>query len=357
MSKKINVGLIGYGNGGRNFHAPIIHGVEELNLYAIVTSNEEKAKVAQKKYHGLKIYHTAETLLEDPQVELVVITIPNTYHAKMVEKALLAGKHVVVDKPFTIYSKEADSLIQLAKEKGKILTVYQNRRWDSDFLTIQKILQGNFLGNLVEYEAHFDRFKNIISENSWKEEELPGNGIIYDLGPHLIDQALLLFGIPQEVRADIRIQRKNSKIHDYFEIILDYENLKVSLYAGMLVKELGPHFILKGDKGSYIKYGMDPQEELLKKGNSPLEKEDWGEEKEEEWGILNTEWNGISFRGKVKSERGDYRIFYKNVARAIMGLEKIFVKPQEARNVIKLIELAIKSNEEKRAIQICQKDF
>lgn len=350
MERLINVGLVGYGVGGGVFHAPIINSVSNLHLHSIVTRNPVREEEAKNSYPWIYIVNDLETLLSNKKIELIVIATPNTLHKEMAKKALLAGKHVVVDKPFTTNSKDADELIELAKEQGKILTVHHNRRWDSDFLTVKKIIEGNLLGNLVEYEAHFDRFRNYIKENSWKEENLPGGGVLFDLGSHLIDQALLLFGLPKEVTGDLRIQRRGSKVLDYFEIILGYENLKVSLQSGMLVRELGPHFILKGDKGSFVKYGMDVQEETLKQGITPLDIEDWGIEPKEIWGTLNTDIKDLHCRGTVESLRGDYRVFYENIGDAIMGKEELLVKASQARDVIKIIEIAMKSNKEKRTI-------
>lgn len=352
MNKKINIGLVGFGLGGQTFHAPFITSVEELHLHSIVTNSEERRSIAKERYPSTQIVSTIEELLLNEDIDLVVITIPNKFHYETVEKALLAHKHVVVDKPFTITSEEADQLIDLAQHQKKLLSVFHNRRLDSDFLTVSKVINEGHLGTLVEYEAHFDRFRPTLKPNAWREEEEAGSGILYDLGSHLIDQALQLFGMPKEVYADLRIQREGAKVNDYFELILNYGKLKVSLFSGMLVKELGPHFILKGDRGAFIKYGMDPQEVLLKQGIYPQDVDNWGEEKEEEWGILTIEQDGVTTRQRVKSDRGDYRRYYHNVAQAIRGKESLHVKPEEARDVIRIIEVALKSSEEKRVIKL-----
>jgi predicted dehydrogenase len=272
-------------------------------------------------------------------------------HFELAKRALLSNKHVVVEKPFTVTSKEADELITLAEIQGKIVTAYQNRRWDSDFKTVRKVIKSGVLGNLVEYEAHFDRFRNYVKENAWREEELPGSGILYDLGGHLIDQAQYLFGLPEEIYADIRTQRKGGKTDDNFEIILYYNELKVVLKSGMLVKEPLPHFILLGDKGSFIKYGMDVQEEDLKAGKIPSAAKNWGKEPKELWGSIQTEVNGLHIEGKVQSEVGDYRAFYQNVYEAITEDAVLKVTPQQARNTIKIIELAIESSKNKCAVK------
>jgi predicted dehydrogenase len=234
-------------------------------------------------------------------------------------------------------------LIELAGKNNRILSVHHNRRWDSDFLTIKKILKERKLGVIVEYEAHFDRFRNEVKDG-WKEKkEIPGSGILFDLGSHLIDQALILFGLPTEVFADLRIQRENSEVIDNFELLLFYPDLKVSLKAGMLVKEKGPTFSVFGRNGSFLKYGEDSQEESLKLGLKPKNVPDWGMEPQEIWGKLNTVEESLT----IKSERGNYKKFYQNIYNTIIGKEDLLVKPEEARDVIKVIELALKSQNDK----------
>jgi len=290
-------------------------------------------------------------IFEDDNIDLVVIATPNTSHYNLAKEAIEAGKHVVVDKPFTITTKDADDLIELATTKNKIISVFHNRRWDSDFMTVKKIIESRVLGNLVEVEIHFDRFRNYIKENAWREEDLPGSGILYDLGSHLIDQSQVLFGLPEEISADIRIQRPGGKSVDNFELILHYRNLKVTLKAGMLIKESGPHYMLYGDMGSFIKYGLDVQEEALKKGLTPLNIENWGQEPESIWGNLNIEKDGQTIIREVESEIGVYRAYYSNIYNVITDGEELIVKPQEARNTIRIIELAIQSNREKRTVK------
>ncbi|WP_238395806.1 oxidoreductase [Pontibacter pudoricolor] len=351
MEVTINVGLLGFGMSGRLFHAPFISNVAGLNLQKIKASRPESIALARQRYPETMIVETVEAIFEDEMIDLVVIATANPTHYSLAKAALLAGKHVLVDKPFTVSSSEADALITLAKEKQKVLSVYQNRRWDSDFKTVKKVLEANLLGKLIEYEAHFDRFRGELKKDTWKEENLPGAGILYDLGAHLIDQALVLFGEPQQVYADIKTQRTGSQVPDYFEVVLFYGNLKAILKAGMLVRETGPHFMLHGTKGSFIKYGMDVQESDLKAGSFPTAvATNWGREPEELWGTLNTELNGLHFNGKIESETGDYTGLYQNVYNAIVGREEFEVKPEQARNTIRIIELAMQSSREKRTI-------
>lgn len=351
MENKINVGIIGFGMAGQVFHAPVIASIEQLNLAKVVTTNLKIKEMVQKRYPNTAVVTEIDQVLGDDTIELVIVATPNTSHVELVTKALLANKHVVVEKPFTITSEEADELIALAKKQNRVLTVHQNRRWDSDYLTVKKIIEGNLLGNVVEYEAHFDRFRNKIKENAWREENQPGSGILYDLGSHLIDQALCLFGLPKEITADMGAQREGGKVVDSFEVILHYNNVKVSLKAGSLVREPLPHFIVLGDQGSFVKYGMDVQEAALKSGIFPKDDENWGLEPEALWGTLNTEIKGVHFRGIVESQRGDYRAFYQNVYNTILGKEALVVKPEEARNTIRIIELAIESNRQKRRME------
>ncbi len=349
--KIVNVGLIGFGAAGKTFHEPIITSVPGLNLSKIYETNDSNIQILKTKYTDDMITNNIKDIFSDENIDLVVLSVPNIAHYDLAKQALESGKNVVVEKPFTVTSEEADKLINLAGHKNKILTVHQNRRWDSDFRTIEKIVKENLLGDLVEYEAHYDRFRSYIKENSWRENDIPGSGILYDLGAHLIDQAQCLFGVPEEIFADLQIQRSEGKTIDNFEIILHYPKVKVTLKAGMLVREVGPHFSLYGKNGSFLKFGMDVQEAALKKGLTPKNTENWGVEPESLWGKLDTEVNGSHFVGKIESETGDYRKFYKNVYKAILGEEEIAVKAYQARNTIKIIELAQKSSSEKQWVK------
>ena len=349
--KQINVGLIGFGMAGRLFHGPTISGTNGLNLFKVRETKAPNISIIKERYPDTVIVNDTNEILSDPSIDLVIVATPNVTHHSVATQALMADKHVIVDKPFTVTSAQATELIEVAKSKNKLLTVYQNRRWDSDFRTVKKVINSNLLGNLVEYEAHYDRFRNTIRPDTWKEDGVLGTGLLYDLGSHLIDQALVLFGLPKTVMADLRTQRNNATIIDNFEMILDYGKLKVTLKGGMLIKEQLPHFIILGNNGAFIKYGMDVQEEALLAGNAPNKALNWGEEPENLWGIINTEFNGIEFRGKVKSEVGNYIGFYENVYNALIGEAELEVKPEQARNVIRVIELAMQSHDEKCRIE------
>ncbi|MDP4145649.1 MAG: Gfo/Idh/MocA family oxidoreductase [Bacillota bacterium] len=351
MERIINVGLVGYGGAGKVFHAPVMTSVNGLNLYKVCDGNARNIRQLKEKYGEIKTTDDFDDILKDEEIQLVVLAVPNTVHYELAVRALEHGKNVVVEKPFTVTSEEADKLIKLAKDKNKLLTVHHNRRWDSDFRTVEKVIKEKLLGNVVEYEVHYDRFRNYFKENAWREKDIPGSGILYDLGSHLIDQAQCLFGLPQEVFGDLRIQREGGKTIDNFEVILSYPNLKVTLKAGMLVRESGPHFTIYGTEGSFIKYGMDIQEEDLKNDVLPKHVENWGKEPEILWGNINTMVNGLHIKGTIESEPGDYREFYRNVYEAIIGNEPLKVTPVQARNTIRIIELAEQSSAERHWVR------
>jgi predicted dehydrogenase len=342
----INVGLVGYGLAGRVFHAPIIQSLPHLRLKKVVERHTDNSS---KRYPEVEVVRDVATLLKDQEIDLVVITTPNTSHFEYARDSLLAGKHVVVEKPFTTTSAEALQLINLARRQDKILTVNQNRRWDGDFQTLKQLLDEKLLGRLVEYESHFDRFKNYKRAGAWREEEGLGSGILLDLGPHLIDQAQVLFGLPQMILADIRVQRDFARTADNFELILSYEHLKVTLKAGMLVREPCPRFILHGTEGSFVKYGLDVQEEALKQGLTP-DTPKWGEEPEGQWGTLYTQVGEVPSKRRIETIAGRYQAYYQNVIEAINGEAELIVKPEEAMNTIRIIELAMESSQKRIGI-------
>jgi predicted dehydrogenase len=313
---------------------------------------ERTGNSAQQKYPSIKTAKTFEEVLVDPTVELVIIASPNTTHYPYAKAALLAGKHVVVEKPFTNTLEEALELVALAKTTGKICSVYHNRRYVADFLTMKKILGDGLLGEPREFFAHYDRYRpDPRTYGMWREETLPGSGVFYDLGPHLIDQALVLFGIPKAITADIRKMKSYSKVDDFFDVKLDYENLIVTLHSSMLVREMGPRYMIHGTKGSFIKNGEDPQEELLKAGVLPISK-DWGKEEEENFGLLHTEINGDVVKKIYPSLQGSFGFYYDNLFETIRNGAPLKETAMDGYQVIRLIELAFKSSEERRTIYI-----
>lgn len=344
--KQFQVGLIGYGFSGSTFHAPIIEAIPELSIHKVVSS---KPELVRQRLPQAKVVNQAEALWQDPNLELVVITSPNEWHFPLAKAALEAGKHVVVEKPFVIHTEEADELIALAEQKGLILSVYHNRRFDSDFLTIRKCVESGLLGKVHTYEAHYDRYRPEVRQR-WREQNVPGSGILYDLGSHLIDQALQLFGFPVSVYADLQAQRPGAEATDYFHVVLHYEQgLRVILHGGCMVKAPGPRYQLHGTLGTLIKHGIDPQEEQLKQGLGPGSP-GWGEELPEHQAHLTTSLHGLEWTGRIRSERGCYEKYYEQVAAAIRTGAPNPVPAKEARDVIRLIRLAIDSHEQKQVI-------
>src|ERR1019366_2479254 len=344
----INTALCSFGMSGWVFHAPFLNINPGFNLYAVW---ERTKNLAEEKYSFIKTYRTLEDMLADSSVELVIVNTPNNTHYEYTKKALEAGKHVVVEKPFTITVKEGDELIELAKKQNKKLSVYQNRRYDSDYKTIKKIIQENVLGDLIEVEMHFDRFKEELSPKLHKEIPGPGSGSLYDLGSHLIDQALQLFGMPVKIFADIQAMRPISKVDDYFELLLYYERMRVRIKSSYTVREALPGYIFHGLKGSFIKPKTNVQEEMLQAGNIPGSV-DWGTEPESEKGLLHTEKNGEVIREYIKSEQGNYNEYYDGIYESIRNDKPLPVKAEDALNVIKIIEAAYKSNETKCLVDL-----
>lgn len=351
MNKVIRVGIIGFGAAGQIYHAPILTCVDGLELTMIRASRPDQVALAHARYPQATVVNNNDAIINNGDIELVVVATPNESHHKLAKAAMLAGKHVVVEKPFTITTQEADDLITVSKQHHKILTVNQNRRFEGDYATIKKIINSGMLGELAEFESHYDRFRNFLRPNAWREEDTPGAGIFYDLGAHLIDQALDLFGLPITLTADLRLQRKDAKAIDNFELVMNYKNLKVTIKGGMLVREPLPRFIILGEQGSFVKYGTDVQEEALKAGGIPNKSSQWGSEPQSAWGTINTNYKGMHLVSKVETERGNYVNFYQNVYDTIVGKATLIVKPEESRNTIRIITLAIQSNIEKRTIQ------
>lgn len=343
MVNEIGVGLIGYGMAARTFHGPVIQSVPHLRLKKVVSRHPDPAL---DRDPSIEVVQDTAALLQDKAIDLVVIATPNRSHFDLASQALLAHKHVVVEKPFTTSSAQAQQLIELARGQNRLISVHHNRRWDGDFLTIKRLLGSNLLGRLVEYESHYDRFRNFPRPDAWREAAGEGSGILFDLGSHLIDQAQVLFGLPQRVTADLRTQREFAQAIDNFDLTLHYDGLKVILKGGMLVRGHEPRFVLRGTAGSFIKYGMDPQEEALKRGLTPASP-GWGEEPRERWGTLTTQIDGLHVEGQVETLAGSYQTYYQNVADAIAGRAELAVTPEAARDTIRIIELAIRSNEQK----------
>lgn len=347
MSQTVNTAIIGYGKSAKQFHVPLLKSVPGFKIVSVLQRCKEDAL---DDIENVNIVQNLKDLLKDDSIDLVIITTPNHLHYEQAFDCLSAGKHVVVEKPFTISTDQSEKLIRVAQERKRVLTVFQNRRWDGDYLTLKKIINEGRLGTIIEFESSYNRFRRLKKEEVWKESNLDGSGILYDLAPHLIDQALQLFGLPEYIFADIRHQR-NGKADDWFSIELFYSNLKVTLKAGMLVTDPTPRFILRGDRGAFVKYGMDVQESQLASGMLPGEK-GWGVEPESDYGILYTNVDGITQEKPIRTLSGNYADFYNELRDAIVNKQDPPVEPDSAKNVIKIIERAVQSNQQRRALSL-----
>jgi len=341
MTRLIHTGVIGFGLSGKVFHAPFIHTHPGFHLAAVV---ERHHRHSREIYPYVRVVSDYRELLVDDSLELIVVATPNTMHFPMARECMLAGKHVVIEKPFTPSTREADELLALSEETGRKIFVYQNRRWDGDFMTIRKLIDEGSLGEIKYYEAHFDRFSPELKPNAWRDEDIPGGGILFDLGSHLIDQALVLFGMPDALRADIRNERPESQVDDYFDLELFYHDKKIRLTAGMMVKKPGPRFIVEGTAAAFIKSGSDPQEALLKEGHMPAGN-GWGMEDAKFFGKLIPEENNEDARGKmIETLPGNYMGFYDDVHASLVKNNPPAVTAEAARNVIFIIEKAFESH-------------
>ena len=338
--QNIKVGVVGFGISAKVFHAPFLTTVPGYEMVSVVERSKNESK---KLYPSVKVVRSIDELIKDPAIDLVVITTPNETHLPYAKQALEGKKHVVLEKPFANSSEEALQLVNLAKASGKILSVYQNRRYVSDYLTIKEVLQKKLLGDVHEFIAHYDRYRAEARPHAWREEAKPGSGILYDLGPHLIDQALCLFGLPKTITADIRMQRPHSKVDDFFDLRLDFGFTRVTLHAGMLVREAGPRYMIHGTNGSFIKYGEDPQEALLRAGNSPVG-DDWGKEPDNIHGLLHTEIDGKLLKQTYPSKKGSFGDYYHGLYQSITKGTQVTEKPEHGYNTVRLIELAFESH-------------
>ena len=346
--KPIKTALCSFGMSGWVFHAPFIHLHSGFQLYAVW---ERSKQLARQKYPDIISYASYEEMLKDPGIELVVVNTPNYTHFDYAKLALLAGKHIIVEKPFTINSSEAKELIVLAEQKEKMISVYQSRRYDSDFKTVRKVVEQNLLGDIVEAEIHYDRYNEALSPKLHKETPGPGTGILYDLGSHLLDQALQLFGFPKAVFADLRIIRPISQVEDYMEVLLFYNQLRVRIKGTYLAREVVPSYIFHGSKGSFLKSRADVQEVKLQALVSPSVP-DWGIEPEAEKGILHTFKDGRVIRQHISTERGNYMEYYDGVFNALRNHQPVPVLAADALNIIKIIEAAYQSVREKKIVEL-----
>lgn len=330
----IKTAIVGYGFSAKTFHIPFITTSDAFCFDSV--SSSQKASVI-KDWPEVNHYQTAEEMITQSNSDLVIITAPNDVHYALAKLALEQGKHVLIEKPFVTRSQEGEALIKLAKEKGLLLSVYQNRRYDGDFLTVKRLIEENKLGEVRVYESHFDRFRPDVQER-WRETASDGGGILYDLGPHLLDQALTLFGLPKSLSASCKQMRKGASVTDYFHLTLHYPECEVILVANLFCPGPNLRFQVQGDKGSYVKYGLDPQEDCLRAGELPLGNH-WGSERLSEYG----KFYDAEIAELIPTEQGCYQNFFADLAKAIESGNHALMGAEQSLNTIKLIELALES--------------
>ncbi|WP_110686869.1 oxidoreductase [Salinicola aestuarinus] len=341
MKGAIRVGLIGYGMASKRFHAPLIMAQEGLTLVSVSSSDADKVRM---DWPALSVEASPEALLARDDIDLVVIPTPNATHYTLVKAALEVGKHVVVDKPFTVTVAEAEELCLLAATQKLWLSVFHNRRWDADFLTVRNLIDCRTLGDVVHFESHFDRFRPEVAQR-WREEPAPGSGIWFDLGAHLLDQSLVLFGRPDAITLDLANQRDGAQVDDYFHAVLRYGNHRVVLHAGSLVAAPSARFTLHGTQGSYVKYGLDPQEAMLQRGDR-LPSPHWGEDWRHGMLTIGQVREGCQPElHEIPTLPGDYLAFYSGVRDAILGRGPLPVTAESALDVMRLLEAGIQSAE------------
>lgn len=348
--KSLRVGLVGYGFSGQTFHAPVLSAAAGMELAAVVSSQADKVAA---EWPGMAVIADMAALIGLPEIDLVVVATPNALHYPIAKAALKAGKHVVVDKPFTLDASEARELAALAQQNGLLLSVYQNRRFDADFLTLRDLLDAGALGRPVYFESHFDRFRPAVRDR-WRERDVPGAGLWVDLGAHLLDQAVQLFGKPDTLQLDAAVLRDGAVVDDYFHAVLRYEKgphapLRIVLHATTLAAHAAPRYLVHGTRGSYVKYGVDPQEDALRAGLQPGG---------DEWGVdpllgeLTLMAEGHWMQNKtLPNRRGNYVDYYAAVRDAILGKGPNPVPPAQAVTLMELLDLGRQSATEGRALR------
>lgn len=345
MTQTLNVGLVGYGMAGKTFHAPLIEATPTLELTAVVSGDADKVKA---DLPSVEVLPKAAMLFARADIDLVVIVTPNDTHFSLAKAALAAGKHVVVDKPVTVTLSEAKLLKSLAANAERTLSVFHNRRWDSDFLALQEVIASGELGRVVSLESRFDRFRPVVPDR-WRERHQPGSGLWYDLGPHLLDQAVVLFGMPKAIFVELATLRDGAQVDDDFLAILAYDRKRVMLQAGTLVAEETPRFRVNGTRGSFIKFGLDPQEGWLKEGRRPAP--GWGADP---WpGRLTLEADDSGFvERQAPLPPGDYLAYYAGIASALLDGTPPPVSVDDAIDVMTLLEVGLDSHRQKRWIHL-----
>ena len=334
----VGVGLVGYGVSASSLHAPLISAEPRLALRAVVSSDPDRVH----RDLPVRVVPAVADLLGDPAIELVVVAVPNEAHAEVAAAALSAGRHVVVDKPFTVTTAEADELIALAGSRGRLVAVFHQRRWDSDYLTVRRCVENGLLGTVNTYVARYDRYRPVPTAQ-WRDQARPGAGVLYDLGAHLIDQAVHLFGMPESITADVRAQRAGASVDDYFHVVFGYGPLRVILHAGSLVPAPRPRLEVHGDAGSYVSGGIDGQIAALLAGRRPGAP-GWGVEPPDRYGTLTTVSGTAPDPSPIASVAGAYESFYRGMADAVLGRGPVPVSAQDGRATVALLERCLESS-------------
>jgi len=332
MSGEINVGIVGWGFASKVFHAPLIRSAPGLRLAAVSSSDPGKVTA---DLPDVTVHTSPDALFADPDIELVVIPTPNETHHPLAAAALAAGKHVVVDKPFTVTAEEGRDLIARAAAANRLLSVFHNRRWDGDFLTVKQALESGELGRVVHFESHFDRYRPAVRER-WREDASPGGGLWYDLGSHLLDQTIHLFGTPEFWTVDLASQRDGSRVCDWFHAVLRYGEMRAVLHAAVMVPAIGPRFLVHGTRGSLITRGLDPQEDAMREGLRPGDP-DWraiGDAVE----LVTRGAADEEVFSTVPARSGDYLAYYTGIRDAIRNGASNPVRPEEAVEIVSMIE-------------------
>lgn len=359
VAAPLQVALIGYGNAGRIFHAPLISGVPGLQLACICSS---KPEAVHADWPLVRVVATPEAVFADPGIDVVVVATSNTSHHAMAKAALQAGKHVVVDKPCCVTLAETDDLLATAQAENRMLTVFQNRRFDSDFLALQQVLASGQLGRVVQVESHFDRYRPTVPAR-WREQSLPGSGLWFDLGPHLVDQALALWGVPDALCLDLACLRDGAQVNDWFHAVLRYDTrhggLRVILHASTLVAELGPRWAVHGTQGSFTKFGLDTQEDALKAGRHPQMDalHDWGQDPQAgevlRFDMIAGVASPVSVRRAAPNPFGNYLDYYAQLRDHLCGLTpEPPVTARDVRAVMQLLTLGEQSAAQGRVVPV-----
>jgi scyllo-inositol 2-dehydrogenase (NADP+) len=342
----IRVGLVGFGMAGRVFHAPLLSSVEGLELAAVLERHTDNAV---QRYPGIVTYRTLEAMLGDSSLGLFVVATPSGTHFQVARQILDAGRHVVVDKPTAVTSNGVAQLMELAEARKVLLIPFHNRRWDSDFQTLSQLVREGVLGRLVHLESTFDRWRPVPKPGAWKEDPAQGGGLLLDIGTHLGDQALVQFGRPLAVSAEVSRERDGDGSNDSFTLRLRYPDISITLSANLLSALARPRFHLRGTAGNYCKWGLDPQESALNK-ITRIDDPHWGHESPANWGTLSVDVDGGAVTRPVPPVPGDYRLYYAGVCDAILGKSHPPVTALSAWRVARLLEWAGESSDQRREI-------